>query len=161
MRFNICITLCAALVFSATLYISTSVSAQQVTPQVMAHAKKIASICPGSWEKQSCLEAVSESNITLAGNYAQSLDNTGNSAQIEPLKQLCAASTAATKGEYPAEAMNSAFTECANGIYDISQQSGVAPDQSNYQLLVAAILCLSKDPQCALLERSMIQGAAR
>ena len=151
----------AVLVFAAGFGMATSASAQQVTPEIMAHAKQIATICPGSWEQQNCLKAVSESNITLASNYAESLDNSGKSNQIEPLKQLCAASTAATKGEYPPAAMNSAFTECANGIYDISQKSGVAPDQSNYQLLVAAILCLNKDPQCELLERSMTQGAAR
>lgn len=161
MRFSPRITFFAALVFAATFGMATSANAQQVTPQVMAHAKKIASTCPGSWEQQSCLQAVSESNITLASNYAESLDNSGKSNQIEPLKQVCAASTAATKGEYPPAAMNSAFTECANGIYDISQKSGIAPDQSNYQLLVAAILCLNKDPQCELLERSMTQGAAR
>jgi len=161
MRFSPRITFYAALFFIGALSTSTGAIAQQVTPQVMAHAKQIASICPGSWEQQNCLKAVSESNITLASNYAESLDNSGKSNHIEPLKQLCAASTAATKGEYPPAAMNSAFTECANGIYDISQKSGVAPDQSNYQLLVAAILCLNKDPQCDLLERSMTQDAAR
>lgn len=159
MKFNTYIAFFTALFFAAAF--GPNAIAQQVSPQVMAHAKKIASICPGSWEQQNCLEAVSQSNLTLASNYAQTLDNAGKSGQLEPLKQLCAASTAATKGEYPAEAMNSAFTECANGIYEISQKSGVAPDQSNYQLLVAAILCLNKDPQCKMLERSMSQGAAR
>ena len=160
MRFS-SLTLFAALVFAAAFGMATSANAQQVTPQVMAHAQKIASTCPGSWEQQTCLEAVSESNITLASNYAETLNNAGKSGQLEPLKQLCAASTAATEGEYPPAAMSSAFTECANGIYDISEQSGIKPDQSNYQLLIAAILCLNKDPQCGVLERSMTQGAAR
>lgn len=161
MRFHPSIMLCAALFFTAALSFSMSVHAQQVSPQVMAHAKKIASVCPKSWEKQNCLAAVSESNLTLAANYAQTLDNAGKSKHLEPLKQICAASTAATKGKYPAEALLSAFTECANGIYGIYQKSGVQPDQSNYQLLVGAILCLNKDPQCDLLEQSLIRGAAK
>lgn len=160
MKFQKVFTLFATLLLAAFFGFSASSNAQKIKPQVMAHAKKIASICPGSWEHQNCLEAVSASNITLASNYAQALDDAGKSNQLEPLKQLCAASTAATKGEYPPEAMNSAFTECANGIYDISRKSGVKPDQSNYQLLVAAILCLNKDPQCQMLEKSMQQGAA-
>ena len=161
MRFHPSNILCAALLFATVLSFSISANAKQVTPQVLAHAKKIASVCPGSWEKQNCLAAVSESNLTLAANYAQSLDSAGKPEQLEPLKQICAASTAATKGKYPPEAMISAFTECANCIYGIYQKSGIEPDQSNYQLLVGAILCLKKDPQCELLEHSLIRGATR
>lgn len=130
-----------------------------ISPQVAAFAKKIASTCPGNWENQSCLKDISESNIAMVSNYAQALDNAGKNEALEPLKQTCAASTAATKGVYPPEAMKSAFTECANGIYDITTKTSISPDQSHYQLLIAGILCLSKDPQCKLLETSLEKTA--
>lgn len=136
----------------------TSAFAQQISPQVLAHAKQIGQTCPQKWETQNCLKAVSSSNKTLVVNYMQALDAKGKKAEVEQVKQVCAASTAATEGEYPAYAMKSAFTECTNGLYDISQKTGVLPDQSHYQLLVGAVLCLSDAPQCAALEAGMTKA---
>lgn len=142
---------CAALIFSG----SATANAQQISPQVLAHAKQIGQTCPQKWETQGCLAAVSSSNKTLAVNYMRALEAKGNKPAMEQVKQTCAAATAATEGEYPAYAMQSAFTECTNSLYDISQKTGVLPDQSHYQLLVGSVLCLSKAPQCAALETQM------
>lgn len=147
---------CAALLIG----FANIAAAQQISPQVLAHAKQIGQTCPQKWETQPCLAAISSSNKTLAVNYMQSLEAKGKKSAMEQVKQLCAASTAATEGEYPAYAMQSAFTECTNGLYDISQKTGVLPDQSHYQLLVGSVLCLSKAPQCAALEAGM-QKATR
>ena len=142
--------------FIALGFASTSpAQAQQVNKQVLAHAGQIASVCPQKWETQNCLKAVSSSNKTLAVNYATKLDQAGHKASVEQVKQVCAAATAGTEGEYPAYALQSAFTECVNGLYDISQKTNILPDQSHYQLLVGSVLCLSKAPQCAALEQQM------
>lgn len=141
---------------SAHAQAQTAQPAQPViTAQVAAFAKQIAGVCPENWENQDCLKALSESNLSMVSNYAETLDKAGHKDQLEPLKQTCAASTAAAKGAYPAEAMKSAFTECANSIYDITTKTSLTPDQSHYQLLVAGILCLNKDAQCKLLETSL------
>ncbi|MAE50190.1 MAG: hypothetical protein CMH27_00085 [Micavibrio sp.] len=133
-------------------------NAQQPTPVTIVHAKTIAETCPGQWEHQRCLQSLSYSNLALAGQYAEALNKAGKKDAIETLRQTCAASTAATKGEYPPAAMTSAFTTCANSIYSLSEETGIKPDQSHYQLLIAAILCLNKDPQCELLEAGLKKG---
>ena len=134
---------------------TTSAQAQGVPTYVQQHTSNIATACVGHWETQDCLRAVSESNIVMVSNYAESLKQSGNGQSMEPLKQQCAASTAASKDEFPAYAMQSAFTECANAIYDISSGTGISPNQSHYQLLVGSVLCLSNDPRCAALESQM------
>lgn len=136
----------------ALLTIPSAAFAQGTLTQ---HARAIASTCPANWESQACLKVVSASNMDLATGYAEKVNAAGKKSAIEDIKQLCAASTAATKGEYPAYAMQSAFTECFNGLYDVSVKTGVNPDQSHYQLLYTAILCLSKDPKCAVMEKQM------
>lgn len=146
---------------SLAMLLPTSANAQLgVSQQVLGHAQKVASACIHKWENQTCLTALSNSNMDMIINYAQSLKNNHKSSAIEDLKNVCAASTAAQDGEYPAYAMNSAFTECANGMYDLSVSTGIKPDQSHYQLIVAAVMCLSKSPQCRTLQ-GQLQKYAR
>lgn len=145
---------------ASLVLITMPAAAQAQSPKLLEHARSIAKACPGNWEAQGCLSTVSASNMDLAVDYMTKLDAAGKKDAVEEAKQLCAASTAATKGEYPAYAMQSAFTECANGIYDISEKTGVKPDQSHYQLLVGAVLCLSKAKECSVMEQQM-QAYAR
>jgi len=120
------------------------------------HAKRVAGACvAGKWEGQPCLKAVSENNLVMLSNYGEALQNREKNSDVELLKEHCSASTAATKGEYPAYAMRSAFVECANIIYDITQSSGLSPDQSQYQLLVGAVQCLDKTVACAGIEKGL------
>jgi hypothetical protein len=116
------------------------------------NATQIANACIGNWASQTCLKAVSESNMVLASEYGSNLQQTGHPAEAESIKQHCAASTAATQGEYPAYAMKSAFTECANTIYDVTEATKTEADQSRYQVLVGATLCLDADPRCKAVE---------
>ena len=139
---------------ASTLFIQ-SVVAQQVSPQVMSHAVKIAKTCPDHWEKTACTEAISNSNMDMVVNYATALEKAGHKASLEPLKEHCAAATAIPEENIPAYAFQSAYTECVNSIYDISQKTKVTPDQSHYQLLVGSVLCLNKAPECAGLEKQM------
>lgn len=119
------------------------------------HAQHIATSCIGHWSEPTCMSAVSESNMILAAAYGGALQQRSQDAAAENIKQHCAASTAAREGQYPAYAMKSAFTECANMMYDISEQTGLAPDQSRYQVLVAAVLCMGNDPKCAAFEEGL------
>ena len=94
----------------------------------------------------------------MAVKYAGMLEARGKKDSIEELKQVCAAATVTEEDvgeDVPAYAFQSAYTECANGIYDISEKTGVKPDQSHYQLIVGAVLCLSNAPQCKVLEGQM------
>lgn len=120
-------------------------------------ARSVARSCLRGWESQQCLEALSGSALVLTANYAAALEKAKKTTYTEQLKNHCAASTAAMEGHYPAEAMNSAFTECANTIYDISEASGIPPDLSHYQILVGGVLCLSGQPQCASIEQGLRQ----
>lgn len=120
-------------------------------------ARSISRSCLRGWESQQCLIALSETTLVLTANYAVALEKNKKADHVEQLKKHCAASTAAMEGRYPAEVMNSAFTECANTIYDISEASGIAPDLSHYQLLVGGVLCLSGQPQCASIEQGLRQ----
>tara|TARA_Y100000588_G_scaffold157103_1_gene171069 strand:- start:97 stop:600 length:504 start_codon:yes stop_codon:yes gene_type:complete len=124
----------------------------KVAPEVMAFAREISKSCPHQWEEQACLSDVSASALVLAANYAGDLQSNGMIGAVEQIKQHCAAATAATQGTYPAYAMKSAFTECANKIYDVSEQTSIKPDLSHYQLLIGAIWCMNKDSQCKTIE---------
>ncbi|TVQ83385.1 MAG: hypothetical protein EA357_06260 [Micavibrio sp.] len=130
-------------------------NAQALDQGVMRHAIAISKACPGNWEKQPCLRAMSESNQDMAINYAMKVKEAGHEQELETIKETCAASTAATQGEFPAQAMRSAFTECVNGMYTVSEKTGVTPDQSHYQLIVGAVLCMNNAPQCPQLEEQM------
>jgi hypothetical protein len=112
-------------------------------------------MCPQKWETQECLSTVSKISLGMAEAYEVSLKEAGHDAFIPEMKNLCAASTAASQGEYPANAMRSAFTECANGLYDLSQKTGIKPHEQAYPFLVMAVICLSGDEQCAMLEANL------
>lgn len=127
------------------------------TPSTLAvqNAVMVAKACPTRWENPECLKAVSEVTLSMAANYAGALQESGKQADAETIKQHCAAATAATQQTYPAYAMQSAFTECANKIADVVQTSGAAPDLSQYQLLGGAVLCLQKHAGCKDIENGL------
>lgn len=154
--------LTASFIVSAVLFTSDA-NAQNQQKDVVAHAIEISSACPGNWTKQSCMSKVSDANQRLAVNYIIALENRNKKSAGETVKQKCAASTASREREYPAEAVLSAYTECANTIYDVTTQTGIKPDQDNYQLLVAAVLCMSDrdGAQCQTFERQMRAVAGR
>lgn len=167
---------CIFTILSACFFIATSAEAQSYfnkrssasgsaanaadnkpSEEAVIHAGRVAAACLEGWETQSCLSTVSESNLVMAANYAAMLEKNAKTNAMEDLKQHCAASTAATQGEYPAYAMRSAFVECANIISDITYKTNISPDKSHYQLLVGAVLCLDGDHRCTAIE----QGLAR
>jgi hypothetical protein len=140
---------------SAPVQAQTPAQTPAADGQTLQFAGKIAGACLDHWEAPSCLSAVSESNMALLSNYGAALQNGGYAAEAEQLKQHCAATTAASQETVPAYAMRSALTECANTITDISGKTGVQPDPSHYQLLLAPLLCLSADPRCAPIAEQM------
>lgn len=94
--------------------------------------------------------------MVLVSQFGASLEYEGYKAQMDPLKEDCAASTAATQQDgIPAYAMKSAYTVCANKIAEIAEITGVKPDPSYYQLMIASILCMDKNPQCRMMESSL------
>jgi len=137
----------------------------QATPKESApsqgalnNARNVANTClGGKWESQPCLKAVSQNNLVMASEYSDVLGRSGKAQEAEFVKQKCAASTAASKEQFPAYAMRSAFTECVNAIPSVASATGVVPDQSQFQLLVAAIQCLDKTDACAAIEQSLAQ----
>lgn len=131
--------------------------ARDKTPSKAAtsHAGRVADVCPEHWETPECLSAVSESNLVLVANYGATLDKRGKKKSLEQLKEHCAASTAGSRGDYPAYAMRSAFVECANIIVDISNATRIEPDKSHYQILVGSVLCLDEDRRCSYVEEGL------
>lgn len=120
------------------------------------NARSVANTClGGQWEKQACLKAVSQNNLIMASEYAGALKEAGKAQEAEFIKETCAASTAAAQEEFPAYAMRSAFTECVNAIPSAANATGILPDQSQFQLLVAAIQCLDKGEACTAIEQSL------
>lgn len=127
----------------------------------LTYAKALGQACPGQWESQPCLKAASQSSLALAANYGGALQEKKMNAEAEEIKQHCAASTAATQGEYPAYAMKSAFIECANTMSDVATKTTLEPDVSHYQLLVATVMCLDKDAGCVEIEKTLKGHAAK
>ncbi|MBI2234543.1 MAG: hypothetical protein HYU57_06115 [Micavibrio aeruginosavorus] len=137
----------------AFLLIASSPAMAQNTPSAtsLQYAQQIAKACINQWEAQTCLGAVADSNMVLLSNYGADLQSRKMEAEAEALKQHCAATTAASRQQVPAYAMKSALTECANTITDLAARTGVQPDPSHFQLLIAPLLCLGGDPACAAL----------
>ena len=128
----------------------------QMSEAASIYAGKISQVCPGQWEKQTCLKIMSETYLTAASTYAEALEKAGHKNEQETLKEHCAASTAATKlDDIPAYAMRSAFVECSNEIYAIFERTSVMPDQELSQLMIMGALCLDKDPRCGLMEKGL------
>jgi hypothetical protein len=146
----------AAVVTMISCFAGTA-CAQPGTPSLTAlqFAKSVATACTADWAAQKCLSAVSDSNMTMLSNYGADLQNRKMEPEAETLKQECAATTAANQQTVPAYAMHSALTACANAILGIVQRTGVSPDPSHYQLLVAPLLCLGGDPSCAQITAQM------
>lgn len=142
------------------LCVSTTQHAKaESTPSEAAasFAKLLSNNCLKRWNNPTCLSNISQSALVLAANYAGDLQSNGMVGAVEQVKQHCAAATAGTKGDYPAYAMQSAFTECANIIYDVSEQTKIKPDNSHYQLLVGSIMCLNKDRSCPSIEHGLLK----
>lgn len=91
----------------------------------------------------------------MATDYGNRLEKAGKSKSLDTLKAECSAATAATKADYPAEAMRSAFTACANGVFDLTESTAVLPEPISYQILIGAVLCLSGDGRCAAYEKQL------
>lgn len=145
-----------AIVLQALAF-TPAMAAGSVSQNGLAFAKLLGQHCPGQWESPSCLKAVSESNMSMVSSYGGALQEGGKQQAAEQIKQNCAASTAATEGNYPAYAMKSAFIECANTISSVAEQTGVSPDLSQYQLLIGATMCLDKAEGCQNIEQSLRQ----
>jgi hypothetical protein len=134
----------------------------QISKAARHHAQSVAASCPGSWETQSCLQSASDTFLTTAALYAEDLDKNGQSGELENIKAHCAASTAATRlDDLPAYAMRSAFVECVNEIYDMSERTKIKPDIELYQLMVMSVLCLDKDPRCSVMEDGLKKTVSR
>jgi hypothetical protein len=116
-----------------------------------------ANICPKNWESQACLSTVSQIVYDMVTLYEKGLNNISRPNHIPALKEKCAAATAAANGEFPAYAMQSAYTECANNLYELSEQTSLKPQAESYQALIGAVLCLSKDPSCSGIESQLIR----
>jgi len=161
-------------IFTVLIIVAATASAQvylrkdtQTSPQIAPinkskaattkNAKIVAQSClGGDWEQQKCLKAVSQNNLVMASNYGSALQESGKANEAELIKQNCAASTAATRDEFSAYAMKSAYVECVNVIADVASATKMLPDQSQYQLLVAAIQCLNKTDACAHIEKALM-----
>jgi len=130
----------------------------ELSGAALENAKRVANACvPGGWKTQKCLKTLSENNLVMASNYGAALQKSGKRSQAEQIKQKCAASTAASRGEFPADAMRSAFVECVNKIPEVAQSTQILPDESQFQLLVAAIQCLDGQSSCAMIEKLMMK----
>lgn len=147
-----------ALAFTPAAFAQTG-AAETPSAEALTYARLLGAHCPGAWESDPCLSAISKSNLALASNYGAKLQENKQNDAAENIKQLCAASTAAAEGSYPAYAMKSAFIECANAINDTANKTRIDPDKSHYQLLVGATLCLNKDAGCESIAKSL-QGYA-
>ena len=145
----------------AVLPVLSARAADGVSEDALAYGQLLGEYCPGQWESAYCLKAVSQSNLTMVSNYGAALKDRGKEQAAETLKQHCAASTAGTEGDYPAYAMKSAFTECANAIGDLAGQTNINPDLSHFQLLVGATMCLDRAAECQTIENSLRQLAAQ
>ena len=149
--FLISLFLCVQTVSYAVAQTNQNPSAESVY-----HAQKVAASCLNKqWTAPLCLKNLSESALVLSANYAGVLESKGMIGPIEQIKQNCAAASAGTQGDYPAYALTSAFTQCANMIFDVSEQTYIKPDLSHYQILVGSILCLSRDPRCTSIEQQL------
>lgn len=146
----------AALMGFVTVFLSNPAMADMPSGKFTpGEVKSLASSCIGKWDSQPCMSAVSGSNYALASMYGAALQQGGRNTEAEAVKQHCAASTAAAQGEYPAVAVRSAFTECANAMSDITEATQIKPEPSRYQILVSAVLCMTGDPRCAGVETGL------
>ena len=133
-----------------TIAIMTShpVYAQELSQQAIYHAGMIAKNCAPIWDNPNCIRSVGDSNYEFLSIYGAQLQYMKKDVFAENLKNSCAASTASRTDPVPAYALRSAMIECANAVSDISGKSGITPDLSHYQLMVAGTICLAGAPEC-------------
>lgn len=143
------------LITLTALSAAPAMAATQSSDVPQQYASAVAKNCIGNWESPACLSASSSTALTVAALYGSELQERGHSAAAEKIKEHCAAATAAREQSYPAYAMQSAYTECANMIYDVSVETSIKPQPELYQLLVSSVLCLSKDGRCASVEQGL------
>ena len=120
-----------------------------------AELSSVTRSCISKWDKPACLKSISQSTLSMASEYHDALTAAGKATEAENLKQHCAAATAATQQDFPAYAMKSAFTECANIISDIVEQTQMMPDANRYQLLYGSVSCMSADASCPAIESGL------
>lgn len=147
---------CCGLVMPLSAYAQMGGAAQS-SKAANKHARSVAGKCLGQWKQQSCLKVVSRSALVMASNYGGRLQKQGHNQAVGKIKNRCAAATAATRRDYKAETMRSAYAECANAILEVSNATGLKPDQSHYQLLVGPVLCIKGDRRCSAIERGLRQ----
>lgn len=126
-------------------------------PVVEKYVNMVAAECPENWSSPVCLSVMSESNRVMVSNFMEELDRAGQAGAVESVKNSCAASTAAEKQIFPADAMKSAFIECANIISDTAATTRLAPDLAHYELLTAAVLCMSNDRRCVGITKKLMK----
>lgn len=135
-------------------------SGTAISDTAMHYTKMVAVDCATKahlWTTAGCLRTLSESSRVMVSNYMETLEREGQTSFVELVKNNCAASTAAEQGTYPAEAMKSAFIECANTISDVAENSRLVPDLAHYELLAGPILCMSNDRRCRHVEHRLKQ----
>ncbi len=115
----------------------------------------VARVCPGNWEKKACLRAVSEASAVMIIDFAEKLEVNNQGDYVKPLRKYCVSATAGIKGGYSAKEMNAFYNQCINKIFEISSSVSIAPDQAQYQLVVSAVMCLSKEPMCKDIEQTL------
>lgn len=130
---------------------------QAGAPSPQQFAAAYAQTCMGAWTGQDCLSLISTSNLLLAADFMNRLNAAEQSVAANTVRETCAAATAAREGQFPANAMTSAFVECANSLFTISDETGIDPDQSRYQLLIGPIFCLqdAQSENCQALETQL------
>lgn len=160
-------TFLCALIVGGLVILACATRPAQAKPPMQASedgvvfAQLLGEYCIGKWGEPNCLKSVSQMNLTMVGSYGGGLQERGQTREAENIKQHCAASTAATEGDYPAYAMKSAFIECANAISDANERTGLQPDLTMYQLLVGAVMCIDGNAACAKMEETLRQFTPR
>ena len=102
-----------------------------------------------------CLKVNAYSNRILAANYIAALKEKGKTKAAGSVEQQCAAASVLGEVEAPRETVGNVLAECANQISDMTAETGIKPDLSHYQLLIAATLCITKDARCEASEQAL------
>lgn len=111
--------------------------------------------CLGTWSSQKCMQILSSSAMALTKDYAYSLNKGGQTTHLEPLRQNCAASTAATRVDVSPKVQRSAIGTCVNHIATVYEQTNIRPHPDLYQLLAGAVFCFDKNSACVIVEQGL------
>ena len=143
---------------SASAAASASASSGRAEKELVQLAKNIAREClkeETGWMSASCLKVNAYSNRILAANYIAALKEKGKTKAAGSVEQQCAAATALGEVKATQETVGNVLAECANQISDMTAETGIKPDLSHYQLLIAATLCITKDARCEASEQAL------